>query len=214
MGPPPHPQHSRSQHCKDNCNITGSFQARLYCNSLYLNLPSYQLSRLQNIQNSLARAVCKLSKHQHISPHLQSLHWLKIPQRIHYKLLSTTYTLLQHQQPTYLYSLINTQPTRSTRSASLVTLHRPPTTRLKLSDRSFHHFIPQLWQTLPGELRQPSTPGASSLLLSRNQFLTKLETFRFGQSYPHSHPTSPAATFLFFNPERLSWIWMKHTLHR
>ena len=50
-----------------------------YCNSLYLNLPAYQLARLQCIQNSLARVVCKIPKHHHITPSLRSLHWLKIP---------------------------------------------------------------------------------------------------------------------------------------
>jgi len=39
-----------------------------YCNSLYLNLPAYQISRLQHIQNSLARAVCNVPKRNHITP--------------------------------------------------------------------------------------------------------------------------------------------------
>jgi hypothetical protein len=58
-----------------------------YCNSLNLNLPAYQLALLQHIQNSLARVVCRVPKQHHISPHLQSLHWLKIPQRIQKKTL-------------------------------------------------------------------------------------------------------------------------------
>ena len=33
-----------------------------YCNSLYYNLPKSQITRLQLIQNSLARAVVKASK--------------------------------------------------------------------------------------------------------------------------------------------------------
>jgi len=53
-----------------------------YCNSLYFNLPACQINRLQHIQNSLARAVCRVSKHNHITCHLKSLHWLKIPQCI------------------------------------------------------------------------------------------------------------------------------------
>ena len=36
-----------------------------YCNSLYYNLPSTQLHRLQQIQNSLARAVVKAPKLTH-----------------------------------------------------------------------------------------------------------------------------------------------------
>ena len=59
-----------------------------YCNSLYHNLPKSQITRLQQIQNSLARAVVKAPKSSHITPILRSLHWLKINERIKYKLLS------------------------------------------------------------------------------------------------------------------------------
>src|SRR6218665_2403711 len=56
-----------------------------YCNSLFLNLDSTQIQRLQLIQNSLARAVTRTPRHHHITPVLKSLHWLKIPERIHFK---------------------------------------------------------------------------------------------------------------------------------
>ena len=49
-----------------------------YCNSLYHNLPKSQITRLQQIQNSLARAVVKAPKSNHITPILRSLLWLKI----------------------------------------------------------------------------------------------------------------------------------------
>ena len=46
--------------------------------------------RLQVIQNSLARAVVKAPKFCHVTPILKSLHWLKINERIEYKLISLT----------------------------------------------------------------------------------------------------------------------------
>src|SRR6218665_37259 len=66
-----------------------------YCNSLFLNLDSTQIQRLQLIQNSLARAVTRTPRHHHITPVLKSLHWLKVPERIHFKVLSLTYNSLQ-----------------------------------------------------------------------------------------------------------------------
>src|SRR6218665_2982482 len=87
-----------------------------YCNSFFLNLDSTQLQRLQLIQNSLARAVTRRPGHHHITPVLKSLHWLKIPESIHFKVLSLTYNSLQSSQPTYLRELFTIQPTRSTRS--------------------------------------------------------------------------------------------------
>ena len=58
-----------------------------YCNSLFLNLNCQQTNRLQLILNSTARAVTKTPKYNHITPHLKSLHWLKITQRIQYKII-------------------------------------------------------------------------------------------------------------------------------
>jgi len=71
----------------------------VYCNSLYYNLPQSQINKLQNIQNSLARAVARTPKSYHITPDLKSLHWLKINECIKYKLLSLTYKLLTTNQP-------------------------------------------------------------------------------------------------------------------
>jgi len=61
-----------------------------------------------------------------LNPHiLKSLHWLKVNERIEYKLLSLTYKVLTTAQPSYLHNLISLQPPHSTRSSSVVTLSRP-----------------------------------------------------------------------------------------
>ena len=72
---------------------------------MYHNLPNCQLNRLQQIQNSLARAVVKAPKSTYITPILKSLHWVKVNERIEYKLLSLTYKVLITAQPSYLYNL-------------------------------------------------------------------------------------------------------------
>jgi len=61
---------------------------------LYYKLPKSQLSCLQQIQNSLARTAMKAPKSCHITPILRSLPWLRITERIEYKLLSLTYKVL------------------------------------------------------------------------------------------------------------------------
>jgi len=47
---------------------------------------------------------------------------LKVQERIEYKIISTTYKVLQSSSPHYLRDIITIQPSRSTRSSSLVTL--------------------------------------------------------------------------------------------
>jgi len=77
---------------QNNTIATSTAHSKLdYCkNPLYHNLPNYQLNWLQKIQNCLARAVVKAPKSSHITPILKSLHWLKVNERIEYKLLSVT----------------------------------------------------------------------------------------------------------------------------
>ena len=53
-----------------------------YCNSLFRSLSSKNITRLQNIQNCLARFVSGVSRFSHVSPILKSLHWLPVKQRI------------------------------------------------------------------------------------------------------------------------------------
>jgi len=98
------------------------------CNSLYYNynLPKSQINRLPQIENCLTRTVVKAPKSSLITPIFRSLHWLKINERIEYKLLSLTYKVLTTSQPDYLHNLISVQSSCRTRSSSVtvVTLAR------------------------------------------------------------------------------------------
>ena len=89
---------------------------------------------------------------------LCSLYWLKITECIKYRVLTST-------QPPYLHHLISVQPPRSTRSSSLVTLARPPTSSLlRITDRCFRYASPCLWNQLPSSLRQPHFSSSVSVL--------------------------------------------------
>src|SRR6218665_2821793 len=125
--------------------------------------------RRNAIQNSLARAVTRTPRHHHITPVLKSLHWLKIPDRIHFKVLSLTYNSLQSSQPTYLRELFTIQPTRSTRSSSCLTLSRPPvTSHLMFSNRAISITAQRIWNDPPPELRTISSPPLPSLPITRH----------------------------------------------
>ena len=175
-----------------------SFTPIDYCNSLYYNLPKSQVTRLQLIQNCLARAVVKAPKSCHITPVLRFLHWIKITERIEYKLLSLTYKVLTTTQPPYLHHLISVPPPRSTRSSSLVTLAQTPTSSLLLRYAS-----PCLWNQLPssfGQLRfrpsvsvlpvyAPTTSSHSanspfSPSITPSLFHSRLKTYLFHKSFP------------------------------
>ena len=108
-------------------------------------------------QNALARSLTETPKHHHITPVLKKFHWLKIPERIEYKVISLTHNTLQSSQPSYLRQLFTIQPPRSTRSSSTLRLLRPSITlSLKFSNRSIAVAVPPLWNKLPPALRQIS----------------------------------------------------------
>ena len=86
-----------------------------------------------------------------------SAFWLKINERIEYKLLSLTYKALTTAQPTYLHSLISVQPLVLFAPHLVVTLSRPPTSSsLRITNRSFRYASPHLWNQLNSCLIPPA----------------------------------------------------------
>ena len=95
----------------------------------------------------------------HLNTRTSSLHWLKIEQRIQYKLISLTYKVLTTSQPIYLHNLISLQSDNNTRSSDVVTFARPSlTSSLKITDRSFQYASPHLCNKLPFSLHESVSP--------------------------------------------------------
>jgi len=57
-----------------------------YCNSVLFGLPANLIQCLQSVQNAAARLIFRIRRSEHITPALISLHWLRIPERIYFKL--------------------------------------------------------------------------------------------------------------------------------
>ncbi len=65
-----------------------------YCNALLGGCPASSINKLQIVQNAAARVLTRSRKYDHITPILQSLHWLPIKFRISYKILLLAYKAL------------------------------------------------------------------------------------------------------------------------
>ena len=116
-----------------------------YCNSVLYGIADNQLQRLQSVLNAAARLVTSMRRTKHITPVLQSLHWLPVRQWIIYKLAT-----LVHKCLTYLAEYYRQAGTRrpGMRSAGTSTLD-VPRTRTALCDRSFAVAGPRIWNSLP-----------------------------------------------------------------
>ena len=69
-----------------------------YCNVALAGLPSCDLDRLQSVINAAARLTVGAQRHDHITPLLADLRWLRTPQRIQYKLCVLVYQCV-HELP-------------------------------------------------------------------------------------------------------------------
>ena len=125
-----------------------------FCNSLFYNLPKSSISRLQLIQNSLARVIYPSTRRSdHISPVLRDLHWLPVKERIIFKIAVLTFKSLHGLAPPYLADLLtHYTPPRSLRSANKLLL-LVPSINSAAGRRSFSFAAPTVWNSLPFHLR-------------------------------------------------------------
>ena len=77
-----------------------------YCNSLLYGIADIDLTRLQRVQNQLARLVTKSPPLTRSVPLLRSLHWLPVRFSILFKINLLTYVTLREKQPVYLHSIL------------------------------------------------------------------------------------------------------------
>jgi len=152
-----------------------------YCSSGLSGISGQLLQWLQSVFNAAAHLVFSARKSEHITPLLRELHWLKVPERIQFRLCVLSYRCLAGTALSYLaetlHSTADVGLRRSLRSASTSTLVIPFTRRTMLGDRAFSVSAAQAWNTLPSSVR-----SAPSLL----QFRHDLKTALFQSSYSSS----------------------------
>ena len=78
-----------------------------YCISLLNNIAKQDLSKLQRVQNCLARVVLRAPRFSRSLPLLKQLHWLPVNYRIKFRMSTLTYRALAIHQPPYLASLLH-----------------------------------------------------------------------------------------------------------
>ena len=125
-----------------------------YANALLVGCPKHCLDRLQKVQNSAARLVLKAKKCDHVTPLLQTLHWLPIKARIQYKLSLLCHNFFSDSSPRILSF---------------------PRVRTKtFGESAFSLAAPKQWNSLPASLRN---------ITSTTSFKKALKTYLFKLHY-------------------------------
>lgn len=160
--------------------VTSLVLSRLdYGNSLLFGLPAVHLRRLQSVQNAAARLIHNLSRRDHVTDSLICLHWLRVSERIRFKIAVLVYRCLHGSAPSYLSRFNRTSGSTSRlglRSSDVdINSLTVPRTRLStVGDRAFPVSGAMIWNSLPSDI-------TSSQSLS--SFRSRLKTFLFQQSY-------------------------------
>ena len=130
-----------------------------YCNSMLQGSADYQLHKLQKIQNMACRVVCNLKKYDHVSNHMETLHWLKIHERICFKIATLMHGCIHGSAPKYLTDILPTHQNKQ---------------QMRSYNSAFPSAGPRIWNALPAPVRTEKDD---------KNFRCALKTHLFGHSY-------------------------------
>ncbi len=152
-----HQSHKKVPYSTGNRNTVHAYiSSRLdYCNSLLYGLPKYFIQRFQHLLNTAARTVALSMKHEHITTI-----WLPVEQRIHFKLLLTTFKALHEYVPNCrdpFKSIEEYRPSRSLRSDNCMALSILVLNMVHYGSQAFSHTAPRLWNDIPVNIRKTDT---------------------------------------------------------
>ena len=149
-----------------------------YCNSAFTGISGQLQDRLQYVLNAAARLVFSARRSERIIPLLREHHWLRVPERVTFRLCVLAYGCLLGTAPTYFVegllrtSDVDTQ--RRLRSADSAMLVVPSTRSSTLGDRASTVASARAWNSLPLYIR-----NAPSL----TTFRCELKTVLFRSSF-------------------------------
>ena len=117
------------------------FQRRVFLISVLVGTSGYVQDRLQSVLNAAALLVYSRRMSEHTTPLLRELHWLRVPERIQFRLCVLAYHGVHGTAPAYLADSL--QPTsevvarRHLPSVDNPAMLVPSTRRATLDDRAF-----------------------------------------------------------------------------
>jgi len=145
---------------------------------LILRISPHQTPRrLQSVLNAAARLIFHLRRSDHISDALICLHWLRVPERVEFKIAVLTHKVLCGIAPRYLGPLnrvTDISGRRSLRSSGTNHLVVPPFRLSTAGSRAFPVAAAKIWNALPDSLVSITSPWS---------FRHHLKTFLFQRSF-------------------------------
>ena len=126
----------------------------LYCSTVWSNISTTNIKKLQLVQNFACKIVTKTRKFDHVTPLLRELNWLSVDQLLFFRATVMTYKCMNHLAPSYLSSKFVKRSdihNRRTRNREALQI---PFFRSASGQRSFAFRGARLWNSISPELRQ------------------------------------------------------------
>jgi hypothetical protein len=123
--------------------------------------------------------ICNLRRFDHITDALANLHWVRVPERVVFKVTVLTFKVLHGSAPEYLGPVVrftDLPGRQALRSADTNRLVVPPFKLSTIGRRAFPVAGPQIWNDLPDDI---------TFLHSLPAFGRKLKTYLFIRSFPN-----------------------------
>jgi len=117
-----------------------------------LHVPGASIAVGAQCGGNAARLIYHLRPYDHITDALATLHWLRVPERVQYKIAVLTYKVLQDSAPRYLGPLVavaDLPGRRALQSASTSRLDIPPIKLSTVGSRAFPVAAAQVWNNQP-----------------------------------------------------------------
>jgi len=149
-----------------------------YGNFILVGMPAYLQRHFQSVLNAAARLVFRLRRYDPITDALATLHWLRLPERIDFKVAAMAFRVLHGLAPPYLDQLVRVAdlPGRHClRSSASQLLHVPAYRVTTVGRRSFPDAASVIWNSLP-----PAVQSSATLSV----FFQRLKTHLFRKSSP------------------------------
>jgi hypothetical protein len=144
-----------------------------YGGATLAGLPDRLLDRLQSVR-AAARLIHSARRYDHVTPLLYNLHWLRVSERISYRLSVLVYRCLHGSAPDYLSNELRRVSSigarQRLRSAATTSLVVPRTKRATIGDRSFSVAAASTWNSLPETVRSSSSLSVFRKLLKTELF--------------------------------------------
>jgi len=124
-----------------------------YGNATLAGSPSYMFDKLQSVMNAAARLIFSKRRFESVTPLLCDLHWLRVQQRVEYKLSVLVYRYLHNLAPEYLCDelqrVADISSRQRLRSSSTSALIVPLIRMSTVGDRAFPVAASRIWNSLP-----------------------------------------------------------------